>query len=452
MTLRNSVRFFLLMATCALAAGCSRNTTLSPWPLTTDPVVFTDTFGSHVIWQAFGGSKLDALSLDATTAHSGTSSLKLSVPAAGSYAGGAFTTDRPRNLTGYNAISFWAKASRAVVLDVAGLGNDNTGTSKYTAQRANIALTTDWVQYYIAIPNPARLASEGGMFFVSEGPKAGSAFTFWLDDIQFVNIATITNPRPALTPQTITGIAGSALSLEGATKTVFAVSGLDQTIAHMAGYFDFQSSDLTVATPIAGGVQVIGGGTATITAQLAGVNATGAVTVNATLPPATIATAPTYAANTVISLFGSTYAPVPVDTWSASWDQADSATVRIAGNHLTKRYTKLVYAGIEFTSHPIDASTMTAFHLDVWAPSGATFKVKLVDFGADGVFAGSDNSESELTFTAGTTPPFSSGAWVPLDIPMSAFTTLTARGHLAQLILSSPDVSTVYVDNVLFHQ
>jgi hypothetical protein len=94
---------------------------------------------------------------------------------------------------------------------------------------------------------------------------------------------------------------------------------------------------------------------------------------------------------------------------------------------------------------------MTAFHTDVWAPSGTTFKVKLVDFGADGAFGGGDDSQPELTFNAGSTPPFSSGDWVPLEIPLTDFTGLLARAHLAQLIISG-DTRTVYVDNVYFHK
>ena len=93
---------------------------------------------------------------------------------------------------------------------------------------------------------------------------------------------------------------------------------------------------------------------------------------------------------------------------------------------------------------------MTAFHMDVWIPSGTTFKVKLVDFGADGIFGGGNDTSSELTFNSSTTPALALGSWVPLEIPMANFTTLTTRAHLAQLIFSG-DTRTVFVDNVYFH-
>jgi hypothetical protein len=79
------------------------------------------------------------------------------------------------------------------------------------------------------------------------------------------------------------------------------------------------------------------------------------------------------------------------------------------------------------------------------------FKIKLVDFGADGAFEGGDDVEHELTLTADSTPAIATGSWVTLNIPLTEFTGLTTRGHLAQLIISG-DPNTVYVDNVLFHK
>lgn len=155
----------------------------------------------------------------------------------------------------------------------------------------------------------------------------------------------------------------------------------------------------------------------------------------------------------VISLFSNAYTNVPVDTWSAVWDMADVADVQIDGND-TKLYTNLVYAGIEFTSQTIDATAMNYFHMDIWTPdptaSPAVFKIKLVDFGADGAYAGGDDTEHELTFDATTTPALVSNAWIRFDIPLSDFTGLTTTGHLAQMIISG-DPNTVYVDNVFFH-
>ncbi|MBW6513197.1 MAG: T9SS type A sorting domain-containing protein [Candidatus Syntrophosphaera sp.] len=169
--------------------------------------------------------------------------------------------------------------------------------------------------------------------------------------------------------------------------------------------------------------------------------------------PAEAAPDPIHDPAYVISLFSNAYTNVPVDTWSAPWDMADVADIQIDGND-TKLYTNLVYAGIEFTSQTIDATDMTHFHMDIWTPDPtalpAVFKIKLVDFGAGGVWGGGDDVEHELTFDANTTPALTSEAWIGFDIPLADFTGLTTTGHLAQLIISG-DPNTVYVDNVYFH-
>lgn len=168
--------------------------------------------------------------------------------------------------------------------------------------------------------------------------------------------------------------------------------------------------------------------------------------------PETPAPTPTYSAANVISLFSNAYTNVTVDTWSAPWDMADVSDIQINGND-TKLYTNLVYAGIEFTSQPINATNMTHFRMDIWTPDAtalpAVFKIKLVDFGANGIWGGGDDVEHELTFDASTTPALVSDSWITFDIPLADFTGLTTLGHLAQLIISGTP-NTVYVDNVLF--
>jgi hypothetical protein len=58
-----------------------------------------------------------------------------------------------------------------------------------------------------------------------------------------------------------------------------------------------------------------------------------------------------------------------------------------------------------------------------------------------------------VDINAGTTPALATGEWVSLDIPLSAFTGLTTRDHLAQyIIVGQPTgATTVWVDNFYFH-
>ncbi|MFV8352101.1 hypothetical protein [Flavobacterium sp. XS2P14] len=161
----------------------------------------------------------------------------------------------------------------------------------------------------------------------------------------------------------------------------------------------------------------------------------------------TAATTPTVASSKVISMFSDAYTNVPVNTWRTSWSSATLTDLSINGN-ATKKYSALDFVGIEATTTPIDATAMTHFHTDVWSADFTVFKVKLVDFGANGAFGGGDDKEHEITITAPA-----KGSWVSLDIPLSDFTGLTTRAHIAQLIyVGAPSGNnTVYVDNVYFH-
>jgi hypothetical protein len=158
----------------------------------------------------------------------------------------------------------------------------------------------------------------------------------------------------------------------------------------------------------------------------------------------TPAPTPTRPANAVISLFSNAYLNRPVDTWSAAWDRADMTTLPIEKNE-TIKYSKLLYAGIEFAKNPINAAAATHLHLDVWTPNSTVFKVKLVDFGDNAVYQGTtnDDSEDELSFTP------TLGKWMSYDIALSDFKALKSHAHLAQLILVGSN-SQVYVDNVYF--
>ena len=88
---------------------------------------------------------------------------------------------------------------------------------------------------------------------------------------------------------------------------------------------------------------------------------------------------------------------------------------------------------------------MLYFHVDAWTPNMTTFRIKLVDFGANAAFGGGDDVEHEITVS---NPAQES--WISLNIPLSDFTGLTTRAHIAQLIyVGVPSGNTtVYIDNV----
>lgn len=162
--------------------------------------------------------------------------------------------------------------------------------------------------------------------------------------------------------------------------------------------------------------------------------------------------APSAAAADVISLFSDSYDDVTVDTWLTEWSNdgqgvtAELAEVNLNGNNV-KKYSKFGFVGIETSSAPVDASSMTHFNFDYWTSNATVMKIKLVDWGADKGYDGGDDSEHELALSTVT-----QGEWVSVSIPLSDFTGMTATEAIAQYILVAEPwlEATVYIDNVFF--
>ena len=441
--------------------GCERDINLlEPAEYPTNPDIFIDGFSGGLDYQAFLNTKLDAITIDTDDKYAGESSLRITVPSEGDpsgfFSGGAFVAPGARDLSGYDALTFWAKASMVAPLGLVGFGNDNSGSSLYPASRSDITLTTAWQKFVVPIPDAGRLAAEKGMFQYSVGAFEKAGFYVWFDEVQFEKLGTVAQPRAVITSDVVSGEVGETISV-GVTGVIYNVGGADVTVNAAPAYFTFVSSDESVARVGADGtITGVSVGSAEITVRLGSVEVADRITVNVLTPaprPTTPAPAPTADPADVISMFSNAYTNVPIDTWDTNWlfSTAELQDIQVAGDDV-KKYTELNFVGIEFATQTIDASDMTHFHLDIWTPNPtaapAVFKVLLIDFGPNGVFDGGDDSQHELTFTS---PLLATESWVSLDIPLADFTGLTSRAHLAQLVLSG-DLSTVYVDNVYFRR
>ena len=383
---------------------------LGPATFPTDPEVFLNGFGPGIDYQAFLDSKVDALNIDSDVTYSGSQSMRFTVPSvndpSGFFAGGAFVHGSGRDLSGYNALTFWAKASMVATIGVAGFGNDNSGTSQFVAGMTDLPVTTSWQRYIIPIPLAEKLTRERGLFQIAAGAQNGSGFDLWLDEVQFENSGLVAHPRPSIQTQISSYQVGDTISVEGGTVT-FNIAGVDQAVFATAGYFTYASSnDSVVVVEENGIIRVVGEGSAIVSAKLGDVDATGGITVNVGAgsgAPGAPAPVPTHPSADVVSLFSNAYTNVPVDTWSADWDDAEVQDIVISGDDV-KLYTNLVFAGVEFLSQEVDASSMTHMHLDIWTPDPtsdpAEFRIKLVK----DVFG--NLTEHELAFSASSSPPW----------------------------------------------
>ena len=170
-------------------------------PFRPPPNVFIDGFSAGLAYAAFGGSKVTAFQVDNQVAYLGTASMRFEVPdfedPQGAYAGGAYVDNFGRDLSGYDALTFWAKASKAATIDLVGFGND-LGESNYQVILPNVSVNTNWKKYIIPIPNAAKLTEERGMFFYSEGPEEEKGYTFWIDELKFEKLGTLAHPKPII--------------------------------------------------------------------------------------------------------------------------------------------------------------------------------------------------------------------------------------------------------------
>jgi hypothetical protein len=455
------VAIFLL----AFTAGCSDRDPTSLPPAqgsNVESLVFDDAYHPDVYFQAFFQTNIWAVSIDSVYAYGGLAadgarSLKFNVApensALGLYTGGVLTSGGARDLAQYNALTFYARTTYPMLLDVIGFGNDNTGNSLFEAGRGNISLGPDWSFVVVPIPDPSKLRSERGMLTIAEALDAAhpEGYDIWLDEIRYANLGNIDIFRASMTPSNKVYFVGSTVSIDG-TRTIFQIDGGFVPMDHSPGYFDYTSSDESVAVVDRGQVLVVGLGQASITATVQdSTDVLGTVTVTGLEPPSGPAPSPTLPAGDVVSLFSDEYNDSPVDTWRADWGGSTTRVedYAIDGNN-NKMYTSLNFVGIEFLTRTVDASTMTHFHMDVYAPEGTEFKVKLVSFPSE---TGAQTQDLVLDET--TTPAFTAGGWSSLEIPLEDFQlpeTGWDWGYIGQLVLSTGDAQLVLVDNIYFHK
>lgn len=425
--------------------------------------VFIDTFSAGLGYGAFGGSKYTAFTVDTSVKYQGSASMRFDVPSVndpdGAYAGGVFIDGSGRNLTDFDALTFWIKGSQAATINEVGFGTD-FGLNKYNVVMSNVGIGTNWRKVTIPIPDASKLIQEKGMFWYSEGPENGLGYTFWIDDVRYEKLGTIAQPQPKIlnganaTEQTFIG---SNNTIGGLTQTFNMGNGLNQTVAVAPSYFTFSSSNPAVATVSDLGVtNVISSGTTIITAKLNGNTAAGSLTLNS-LGVFTPAPTPTQNAANVLSIFSDFYTNVPVQYYNGYYAPYQTtqgqADININGNNIIK-YSQFNFVGIQFAQPTINATDMTHVHIDVKVQNTTgirnSFKLALNDFGADGVYGGGNDTGFQVTIVNANLP---TNNWVSVDLPLSAFTGLASRTHLAQIILeSATGITDLLVDNIYFYK
>ncbi|WP_303316603.1 Ig-like domain-containing protein [Flavivirga abyssicola] len=428
------------------------------------------------------GSKATAWTVDDDVSYEGTASMRFDVPNAndpdGNFAGAIFRIDGDgsgRDLSGFDALTFWAKASQAVTIGEFGFGED-FGENKYVTTRTNIDLTTNWVKYVVPIPDPSKLIQERGLLRYSAGGigPVGSevGYTFWIDEVKFEKLGTVAQPQPViLSGQDVEqqSFNGSQIDLaaSGLTQT-FNANGRNVTVNTAPAYFTFTSSEPSVASVDEKGLVTVNSqGTASITAVLAGVEAKGSlkVTSNGGLQPAPT---PTLPESNVISIFSDAYTNIPVDFYNGNFQgQGTTGGVASLGNDNILLYNNFDqdfgFVTTQFVNPTVNLTSQNRIHFDLYIQesidSGDQLTVELVNAGSDGVIepfvdngGGLSIPSSELT----------SGTWMSFDLSLDNFTNPTGgnnfsggianRAHMGSItFVSGLTLSSIIVDNIYFY-
>lgn len=457
----------LIVFVFAISVSCERDLS-NEVEFATNPTngeVFIDNFSSGLDYFPFVGAGADpeAFSVSTDEVFKGSASIRFDVPTFGNgFVGATFNTTVNRDLSGYDALTFYAKASQAATIDAIGFGISGETGNKYQVEGNGLNVTTNWKKYIIPIPDPSKLNDVTGLFYLAEGASSEDdegGYILWFDEIQFEKLGTIAQARPSIlngndvNQQTFKG---SNIQLSGLTQTFNLGTGMNQTVYAAPSYFTFSSSAPDVAQVNERGVvTIVGTGTAVITATLNGVRADGSLILE-TLGALATAPTPTEDPSKVISIFSDAYTNVPVDFYNGFFGEFQTtqggADLNINGDNIIK-YTQLNFVATEFKNPTVDATGVDFFHVDIQIQesidAGDFIRIELGDFGADNAFGGDDDSSGKFTLAA---EDLVSNEWISLDIPLANFTGLTNRSNLAQIFfVSDGTISTILVDNMYFY-
>ncbi len=154
----------------------------------------------------------------------------------------------------------------------------------------------------------------------------------------------------------------------------------------------------------------------------------------ATAPTTAAPTPPARAAGDVRSIFSDAYTPITGIDLNPNWGQTTVATTESIAGNATRKYATLNYQGIDWASNPVDVSTMTRLHVDVWTADVSSVLVSIISAGA----------ENPVTLT-----PTLAG-WNSFDIDLAEYV-VPNKGAIIQIkIEGAPAGGTLYFDNLYF--
>lgn len=463
----SSKKTSLVLMSLLLTLGCQNDdsdlrnidTTVSQ---NKNPDVFIDNFSGGLDYAAFAGSDLLGFQVDKDITYKGSvASMRFDVPNVGDpdggFTGGTFFSTGGRNLTGYNVLTFWAKALQASTIEI-GFGLDDMGSQDYKASCIQ-KISTTWKKYYLPIPDASKLKAEKGLLYVSAGAVNGNGFTFWIDEVKYENLDDVILQEALINSGKNTTKTGPApLTVEGLATKFSLPNGGNQLVNTSPNYFLFSSDNVAVATVDAKGVvEKLSAGTANITAKLGNIAAVGSVKVIST-GVFVHAPIPTRPASNVVSVFSDSYTNINVDFFNGYWQPYQttlSNDFQVNGDKFLN-YTNFNFVGNQFANPTANLTDMTHLHLNMYipgsVPSNFDFLITIVDFGPDGQNGGGDDTRKQLFVPK--SDKIKANEWLTIELPLQ----MTTKSRVGLIIYENinipqgPGLSEFYMDNVYFYK
>lgn len=433
----NTMNSFFLSAALVTLAGCERE--INTDVLATSPKVaevFIDGFAAGIDFQAWGNP--NALSQDNETKYSGTASLKVDVPAPddvlGTWTGGVFYTEAGRDLSGYDALTFYVKSSTSTKI---GVGLGSYGDAEYAVTLAGVIADAGWRKVIVPIPNPSKLTSEKGLFNFSVNTEdtEKKAYTLWIDEVKYEKLGTLAHTR--IKDISMSGFPTGNIEISGLTAYVNLPNGVNQEMTVSPRYFSFDSSNPEVATVEENMITFHGVKDRTV---LTPKEAEGAITITGVYD---FAPEPDEDAAEVISLYCDKYENTLSSPMNGYWAPSQTTTnneIILGENNHIMHYGNFNFVGIVLNK---DAETTgkTYVHIDILLQD--KIENALIDISAD--------KSAEAGDIAGKVErmPLVSGQWVSIDIPLNGAEVV----HQLQLAITNGTTSyqDILVDNIYFY-
>lgn len=465
-TSKNAIKISLLSAVLTVYSGCERKKSdeaVLPSFGTTGEV-FTDNFiglGSDFYFP-FADAKPDVFSVDITQGYQSNASIRIDVPndsdPGGSYAGAIFRVEGAgRNLSGYDALTFYVKASAGVKLGDVGFGINYLGDKNQVSTK-NVNVGTNWSKVIVPIPDPSKLTNERGVFWFAAGTQGtgGSGYALWFDEIKFEKLGTVGNPTSTIlngATSTVKTFIGSSITITGLNHIFNLVNGNDIIVTSSAAYYQFKSSNPAVAVVNDSGVvKVLTTGITEITATVKGMPAKGKLIIESKgdFPGAP---APTKPQSDVKSIFSDAYTNATESNFTPGFGGSTTQTEELnTSSGKVLQYTNNNYTGIMF-ANTVDASGLGFLHIDAYVENASTtIGIQVRDIGGNKLietdvntgYPLGDDKDNRSNLTG-----FQTGVWKSFDIPLNG-AILNQKSNLGAIIITGGTL--FYLDNIYFYK